>query len=122
MPDASKVIFEDASPVDLKYLLPNLPESHLDEKEYASHFPPEEVAASALDLIQRLLVYSPERRLSAGDSLNHPWIQKEDVLLPVSYPHVNGQSSLREWEGRALGELLSTHLNPTDVSYNGNSP
>ncbi|PSR72084.1 hypothetical protein PHLCEN_2v12065 [Hermanssonia centrifuga] len=111
--NASKVIFEDASPVDLKYLLPNLPESHLDWKEHASHFPPEEVTASALDLIQRLLVYSPERRLSAGDSLNHPWIQKEDVLLPAGYPHVTGHSSLRKWEGRGLGELLSTHLNPT---------
>ena len=37
---------------------------------------PDHVTADARDLISKLLVKDPEKRMSLGDVANHPWIQK----------------------------------------------
>jgi len=35
-----------------------------------------QVTPQAIDLLQQLLVYHPEERLSAADALTHPWFDE----------------------------------------------
>jgi len=42
----------------------------LDEPEW------ETVSAEAKDLVKQLLMYEPEKRISAKDALVHPWLKK----------------------------------------------
>ena len=53
-------------------------------------FPEEDwdrISDEAKDLIEKLLVPVPERRLTAGEALNHPWIMKniEPSVLKSEY-------------------------------------
>ncbi|KAJ3532492.1 hypothetical protein NM688_g7413 [Phlebia brevispora] len=66
LPDASKITFADASPIDLHTRLPNLPAA----------------GQQAFDLITRLLVYEPARRIHATDALRHAWFRGSPLLLP----------------------------------------
>lgn len=50
----------------------------LDEPEWHA------VSDSAKDLVQRLLANNPDERISALDSLNHPWIQENANIDRVS--------------------------------------
>ncbi|KAI0066533.1 kinase-like protein [Artomyces pyxidatus] len=87
LPDANKVNFIDAPVVDLRTLLPHLPEEHRQPPpvETSSHFPPEGQAPSPLDLIHRLLVYPPASRLRAASALEHPWFAADPpVQIPAS--------------------------------------
>lgn len=36
----------------------------------------DEVSDEAKDLVRRLLTYDPNKRISAADALQHPWIKK----------------------------------------------
>ncbi|KAH8094743.1 kinase-like protein [Cristinia sonorae] len=109
LPDGSKVTFEDVPPVDLVPLLPNAPPG--DHPTFTgSHSLPPETSNSPVDLIYRLLVYPPEKRLRAEDALRHPWFTSEPLLLPDEYPQdqsiplaVKGRT-----DGRSLGDILAT--------------
>ena len=35
------------------------------------------VSREAIDLLKKMLTYDPDRRIGAGESLNHPWITKK---------------------------------------------
>jgi len=46
---------------------------------------PASVPPDALDLVQRLLVFNPDKRLSAEEALQHPYVSKYVMLSLVSY-------------------------------------
>ena len=46
---------------------------------------PASVPPDALDLVQRLLVFNPDKRLSAEEALQHPYVSKYVSLSVVSY-------------------------------------
>lgn len=35
------------------------------------------VSREAIDLLKKMLTYDPDRRIAAGEALNHPWITKK---------------------------------------------
>ncbi len=84
--------FQDVQPVNLADFLPNLPPEEENIPFDGSHFPKAGMANSPLDLIHRLLVYPPERRLQSADALNHPWFVSDPrLLLPDNYPTKDNQ-------------------------------
>ncbi|KAG6895113.1 hypothetical protein C0992_003114, partial [Termitomyces sp. T32_za158] len=86
LPDSNGVEFTVVPAVPLGALLPNLPENNaqIDEPVDLSsvHSPIENMKDSALDLVERLLVYPVENRLPATRALEHPWFCHE-LFLPV---------------------------------------
>ncbi|KAH8825649.1 kinase-like domain-containing protein [Flagelloscypha sp. PMI_526] len=108
LPDARSVQFKMTPTVDIKTFLPNLPPLPLDTSQMLSalaekHFPPEEQINHPVDVILRLLVYPPERRIEAVDASRHVWF--EDVLLPDGYPNAGGREGMR-----SLKDVLQTFL------------
>ena len=110
LPDASKVSFQDTPPTNLAGHLPNLPpESNISFD--GSHFPADEPVDSALDLVHRLLVYPPDRRLNAANAQTHPWFKSvPHLLLPEDFPEShaerNERGSLQEHLIYCLGRPL----------------
>ena len=46
---------------------------------------PENTDIDAIDLISKMLVYEPDRRIRAGDALTHPWfdeLRDEGTVFP----------------------------------------
>ncbi|KAI0275240.1 kinase-like domain-containing protein [Gloeopeniophorella convolvens] len=113
LPDANKINFMDAPGVHLQTLL-----SHIDlppPDRPPSHSPPTEQVPTALDFVQRFLVYPPESRLKAADALRHPWLMDEGPLvLPSSVLRAGdaelGASSLRA--DRTAGQWLKMFFAP----------
>ncbi|TFK56418.1 kinase-like protein [Heliocybe sulcata] len=100
LPDASRVTFQYTPPVDLSPLLPSLPSSDISSD-------------SPLDIIEKLLQYPPARRLHAADALKHAWFKREPgVLLPPEYEHDGAVSTIPEWQGQSLGQLLRVYVRP----------
>ncbi|KZT08791.1 kinase-like protein [Laetiporus sulphureus 93-53] len=98
LPDADKVIWQDVPPTDARSLLPNLP-------------PEKDLAGACIDLIERLLTYTPAMRLPAYFVARHSWITAApSLLLPSSYPIGDDIPRIEVWEGRALGDLLASVL------------
>lgn len=69
------------------------------------------------DMIERLLAYPPQRRLSTKDALEHVWFKGRendvDDMLPILLPAIqypieitNEVSTTRDLEGYSLEELL----------------
>lgn len=105
LPDGSKVTFQEVPPVDLQPLLPNLPAG--DHPIFTgSHQLPHQPSSSPLDLIYRLLVYTPEDRLAAREALSHPWFTSTPLLLPADYPLDNNTLIRRENSKRQLEDLF----------------
>ena len=50
---------------------------HFDHKEF------QDVSDEVKDLIRKLLVVDPKRRLSAGDAMVHPWFTKAVSNTPI---------------------------------------
>ncbi|KAG6834460.1 hypothetical protein H0H93_009495, partial [Arthromyces matolae] len=76
LPDSKGVEFTLVPPVPLAPLLPNLPPIPLEDNK-----------GNVLDLIENLLAYPPENRLTAAKALEHPWFTEEGgVVLPKGYP------------------------------------
>lgn len=48
---------------------------HFNHKEFRT------VSDECKDLIKKLLVGDPKKRLSAGEALNHPWFKLETVSV-----------------------------------------
>ena len=83
MPDYNKISFKSTTPKHLSEYLPYLPEVPDPLPETFNHQPNYKPIATAYDLIERLLQYSPSRRLSATDAINHPWIKDFPILIPA---------------------------------------
>ncbi|XP_035132865.1 mitogen-activated protein kinase 15 isoform X1 [Callithrix jacchus] len=96
---------------------------HLGSRQHtAAHRPrrtldallPPDTSPEALDLLRRLLVFAPDKRLSATQALQHPylqrfhcssdeWARKEDVQLQV---HEGLQLSVPEYRSRVYQMIL----------------
>ncbi|KAG2138005.1 kinase-like protein [Suillus clintonianus] len=112
LPDANKLSFINAQPVDLPSILPNLPSSaQQHEVDTKTHMPPEAMLPTPVDLIHRFLVYEPSQRLRPSKALTHPWFTSEPpLLLPADFPvsSAHGEASISlGWGGKSLGEWLS---------------
>ncbi|KZT27498.1 kinase-like protein [Neolentinus lepideus HHB14362 ss-1] len=104
LPDASRVTFQYTPPVQLSPLLPNVP---------SPLSPSSTSASSPVDLINKFLRYPPERRLSPGEALKHGWFTTEPaVLLPPEYDRVEAISTINEWQGQPLSDLLRSYVRP----------
>lgn len=64
LPDYSKIEFGSYNPIPLEKLLPN-------------------ASKLAVDLLDKLLILDPKKRITAKDALLHPWFFKEP--LPVHH-------------------------------------
>ncbi|KAF8899367.1 kinase-like domain-containing protein, partial [Infundibulicybe gibba] len=106
LPGAKHVSFLDAQPAPLPSVLPNLSLGD-DPVELLSHNPPTAMAASALDLLNRFLVYPPSLRLKASQALTHPWLLAGHArLVPVGYTEGVTHNSTSHWKGKTLGEWI----------------
>eukprot|EP00210_Caulerpa_lentillifera_P006174 g5899.t1 len=57
------------------------------------------VSKSAKDLISKLLVVDPEKRLSAEDTLNHSWMKdKMHAAAPLPMTHENMRNNYDKWK------------------------
>ena len=43
-----------------------------------------DVSIEAKDLVKKLLTYDPEKRISALDALNHPWIKRMATVEKIN--------------------------------------
>ncbi|KAG6916860.1 hypothetical protein DXG01_004841 [Tephrocybe rancida] len=107
LPTACGLEFAVFSRVPLAGLLPNLPPTRGLEAEGAGDGP--------LDLIERLLAYPAEERLSAERALGHAWFREGGgLLLPRGYPRGvekdEERELLEEVEGRDLGQWVREML------------
>merc|ERR1711890_117886 len=55
-----------------------------------------DISAEAKDLIEKLLVKTPKRRLSAGDVLNHPWLNNNNTTELTTPAKIRKNNSSRE--------------------------
>ncbi|KAF8274302.1 kinase-like domain-containing protein [Lactarius quietus] len=79
LPDANKINFVDSPGVPLSTLLPHLGSLH----GPSAHEPPADQESTAVDLLQRLLIYPPTSRFSAEGALSHPWLLSSGpIVLP----------------------------------------
>ncbi|KAG6846526.1 hypothetical protein H0H93_013403, partial [Arthromyces matolae] len=94
LPDSKGVEFTLVPPVPLAPLLPNLPPIPLEDSK-----------GNALNLIENLLAYPPENRLTAAKALEHPWLTEEGgVVLPKGYPkHLLATSVSSEGQSKERG-------------------
>lgn len=72
----------------------------LDEPEW------ETVSAEAKDLVKHLLMYEPEKRISAKDALSHPWLKKMVTVETVK----------KEFAINTLNNLKNFRVSPTFLS------
>ncbi|EIM20531.1 kinase-like protein [Wallemia mellicola CBS 633.66] len=113
LPDYNKISFKSTTPKHLSEYLPYLPEVPDPLPETFNHQPNYKPIATAYDLIERLLQYSPSRRLSATDAINHPWIKDFPILIPAD-THASVTRSTHTYtelfDGRTLPMWLSHWL------------
>ncbi|KAG2106956.1 kinase-like protein [Suillus discolor] len=115
LPDANKLSFINADPVDLPSMLPNFPSSaQQHEADTKNHTPRETMSPTPVDLIHRFLVYEPSQRLRPSRALTHPWFTSEPLLLlPDDFPvsNIPGEAPISlSWGAKSLGEWLSDVL------------
>ncbi|KAH8992396.1 kinase-like protein [Lactarius akahatsu] len=96
LPDANKVNFVDSPGVHLSTLLPHL--GVPSPQGPPVHRPPAEQESTAVDLLQRFLVYAPASRFSAQGALRHPWLLGDGplVLPRVALATVSAAESVAE--------------------------
>lgn len=106
--------------VPLSSRLPNLPSSltttdNATESEEGNSNSGEPSLADddPLDLIGRLLVYPPEKRMKMVDVIEHHWLvgsSSEPLILPQDYPASEDQNQQIQWQGEHLGYWLRIML------------
>ena len=114
LPDANKINFIDSPGVHLSMLLPHLDDVRRPHGTQV-HFPPADQEPTAIDLIQRLLVYSPDSRLKVADALKHPWLLSNGPLVLPRAALEGGciiPSTVEMRDGRTAGEWLKLFLAP----------
>ncbi|KAG8908562.1 hypothetical protein FRC00_011149 [Tulasnella sp. 408] len=99
LPDAESASFRETPRIDLTTRLPHLPANRV-------------FMAHASDMIELLLEYEPNNRISAAHALRHPLFKSTDgvpLLLPAGHPAI----SLPEASGARAGDKsLEDYLKP----------
>ncbi|KAF6748363.1 CMGC/CDK protein kinase [Ephemerocybe angulata] len=93
LPGSKSVVFNDAPPVPVEPLLPNLPPSTVSSpsssspssSNTASYLPPPDPLPTPFDLLSRFLLYPTSARQPAAQALLHPWLTSAPILLPRGY-------------------------------------
>jgi len=119
LPDASKINFIDSPGVPLSTLLPHQhgdgdPDAPLPSAKQV-HFPPAEQGPTAVDLLQRLLVYPPYSHFRAAAAVAHPWLLRDGPLvLPRVALASDGMPAhaAETRDGKTAGEWLKLFLAP----------
>ena len=81
----------------------------------------EDVSADAKDLIQKLIC-KPERRLSAGEALQHSWIRNQaksakfEKLAKINIDALKKFQYHQKLKQAAL-TAIAVHINPKDIKY-----
>lgn len=70
---------------------------------------PEETDIDAIDLISKMLVYEPDRRIRAGDALTHPWFDelRDEGMV---FPHWNLMPDLFNFSQFEIDDMPSENL------------
>jgi len=72
------------------------------------------VSASAKDLIKKLLVLDPAKRLTAPDALKHPWVSGHEASadnLSSAITELKKFNAKRKWKGAILATVAMNRLN-----------
>lgn len=104
LPDADKITFQSASPVDIQTVLPNLlPDLQIDGVVLGQE------RTACLDLIKHLVVLEPSRRQRPSDVLKQTWFTTGlPVLLPHDYPADAGQQNIiAQFKDKSLADHLT---------------
>jgi len=111
LPDANKLNFVHSPGMHLSILLPHLgmPPPH----SQPVHRPPAEQESTAVDFLQRFLIYPPGSRFSAEGALRHPWLLSDvPLVLPraalAAVTMVKHAAEMRE--GRTAAEWLKVFV------------
>ena len=113
LPDANKVNFIDSPGVHLSTLLPHL--GVPPPQEPPVHRPPAEQESTAIDLLQRFLIYPPDSRFSAEGAMNHPWLLSGGplVLPRAALSSVTaGEHAAETRDSRTAAEWLKVFFAP----------
>ena len=70
---------------------------------------PENTDIDAIDLISKMLVYEPDRRIRAGDALTHPWFDELRDEGTV-FPHWNLMPDLFNFSDFEIADMPSENL------------
>jgi len=71
------------------------------------------VSASAKDLINKLLVLDPKKRMTAADALKHPWVKGHEVsadTLSSAITELKKFNAKRKWKGAILATVAMNRL------------
>lgn len=110
------ISFTSTPPVSLRSRLVNLPPLQADVDMAALAHP--------LNLIEKLIVLNPTRRLSASDALQHPWFMSGvPLILPPGHatflPKVQHSfETFEEWNGCTLRDIFRPGVENAYAGFN----
>jgi serine/threonine protein kinase len=93
LPNARRLQFKEAEAVQLRSLLPSLPQSL--GNDYVS------------DIVEELLAYPPLRRLRASEALQLPFFTKGELYLP---PEITSSTTSDPRGNKGVGEWITRFL------------
>lgn len=73
---------------------------------------------TAIDLLQRLLIYPPDSRLKAADALGHSWLLSDGPLVlpraasPTGWDLLQDSAAAETRDNKTAGEWLKLFLAP----------
>ncbi|KAI9504789.1 Calcium/calmodulin-dependent protein kinase type I [Coemansia spiralis] len=67
------------------------------------------ITPMARHFISSLLVYSPEKRMTAKQALNHPWLRGHSTHAPSPLPHTVGSANTVQTIGESISDKINTH-------------
>jgi len=82
------------------------------------------VSDSAKDLIDRLLVTNPKKRITAKEALDHPWLQGENVSakpLVATQDELKKFNAKRKWKAMILSTIAINKLTSKAMRLAANS-
>ncbi|KAG8983173.1 hypothetical protein FRB93_007355 [Tulasnella sp. JGI-2019a] len=111
LPDGRSASFRATPRIDLGSRLPNLPTQNTASGDTFSNH--------VLELLEGLLTYEPEDRISARDALHCKWFMDSadgtPLLLPPTHPAVQGRAV--SFEGRTLVEYIKPWVDAMIQKY-----
>jgi serine/threonine protein kinase len=90
-----------------------MPQQYIDDIRHVRYQVPEGVSDTAADLISRLLVLEPQKRLSCEQIAQHPWMREKicgaplsnRFMVPVDEENLAGAKS-RKQQRKRVGNVL----------------